>query len=589
MSVFTEDFQQEKIDLKLWRQILIYAKPYKKYIYLSIIASITTAFGDAFFPFMTKIAIDNFVVPQTTEGIWLFALGFGVLIIAQSFSIFSFISMAGKVESGLVFAIRDATFRHLQKLSFSFYDKRASGWLLSRLTSDIGRLGQIISWGLVDLLWGIFAMFIYLIIMFILNWKLTLLTISVLPAITFVNIFFQKRILRSYREVRRMNSRITGAFSEGIMGATTTKILSREEKALEEFQELSTGLRSAGIRAATFSSLFMPIVLTLASVGTAMTLGIGGSGVLRGNITYGVLVAFISYTVQFFEPVREMARVLSELQMAHAAGERVLGLLNTEPEIVDKDGISHDWPELQGDVEFENVSFSYNPQEPVLTNFNLKVSKGQTVALVGETGSGKSTIVNLICRFYEPTSGQILIDGLDYRERPLSWLQKSLGYVLQSPHLFSGTIAENIRYGRLEASDEEVKVAAKLVNAHDFIAKLPQGYQTEVGEGGGLLSTGEKQLISFARAILANPRIFVLDEATSSIDTETEQLIQEAIQTVLTGRTSFIIAHRLSTVRSADLILVIRDGKVQEQGTHSELMRSKGYYYKLYTNQFLAG
>lgn len=587
MSMLSEEIHQEKIDLKLWRQILTYAKPYKKYIYFSILASISTAFGDAFFPYMTKIAIDNFVIPGTTNGIGLFAAGFGILVIMQTLNVYFFISTAGKVESGLVYIIRDATFRHLQKLSFSFYDKKASGWLLARLTSDVSRLGEIISWGLVDLLWGFFAMIVYLVMMFILNWKLTILTISVLPLIIVVNVYFQKRILRSYRDVRRMNSKITGAFSEGIMGASTTKILSREEKALEEFQELSTGLRSAGIRAATFSSLFMPIVLTLASIGTALTLGIGGNGVLQHTITYGVLVAFVSYTVQFFEPVREMARVLSELQMAHASAERVLGLLNTEPEIVDKDGITKDWPELKGDIEFKDVSFSYNPQEPVLTNFNLKVTAGQTIALVGETGSGKSTIANLVCRFYEPKSGQILIDGLDYRERPLSWLQKNLGYVLQSPHLFSGTIAENIRYGDLSASNEQIKVAAKMVNAHDFITKLPNGYQTEVGEGGGLLSTGEKQLISFARAILANPRIFVLDEATSSIDTETEQLIQDAIQTVLTGRTSFIIAHRLSTVRSADLILVIRDGQVQEHGTHSELMKAKGYYYRLYTNQFL--
>jgi ATP-binding cassette subfamily B protein len=300
-----------------------------------------------------------------------------------------------------------------------------------------------------------------------------------------------------------------------------------------------------------------------------------------------VLVAFVSYAMQFFDPVREIARIFAELQMAHAAAERVLGLLNTVPEIQDPPGLEGEWPPLQGGVEFENVSFAYNPQEPVLDDFNLKVEPGQTVALVGETGSGKSTIVNLVCRFYEPTSGRILIDGVDYRERPLAWLQGSLGYVLQSPHLFSGTVRDNIRYGNLQASDEEVERAAKLVNAHEFITKLSKGYDTEVGEGGGLLSTGQKQLISFARAILADPKIFVLDEATSSIDTETEMLIQDAIRTILTGRTSFIIAHRLSTVRSADVILVIRDGKVQEKGTHEELMAAKGYYYKLYTNQFL--
>lgn len=563
-----EEVHEETIDLKLWRQILHLARPYRRYILFSMVVSVLLAGGDALFPYMTKIAIDRFVIPQTVAGIGWFAAGFALLIMAQAFNVYLFIDLAGKVETGITYTIRNAAFRHLQKLSFSFYDTRAVGWLMARLTSDVNRLGEIVSWGLIDLLWGAVAMVAYLVVMFTLNWRLALLTISVLPFLAVASVYFQKRILRSYREVRRVNSKITGAFNEGIMGATTTKILSREEKNLNEFQSLTSGLRFASIRAALFSALFMPIVLTLSSVGTGLTLWVGGKGVLANTISYGVLVAFISYTVQFFEPVREVARVLAELQMAHASAERILSLLNTEPDIKDKPGLSSEWPALQGAIHFENVSFAYNPQEPVLQDFNLEIQPGQTVALVGETGSGKSTIVNLACRFYEPTAGRILVDGVDYRDRPIAWLQSNLGYVLQSPHLFSGTIQENIRYGNLKASDAEVEEAARLVNAHDFITKLPKGYQTEVGEGGGLLSTGEKQLISFARAILANPRIFVLDEATSSIDTETEQLIQQAIQTVLSGRTSFIIAHRLSTVRAADLILVIRDGKVQEQGNY---------------------
>lgn len=586
---FQEEVHEEKIDLNLWRQILGYARPYQRYIGFSILSSIGLAVGDALFPYMTKVAVDRFVIPQTTTGLGWFAAAFALLTVAQSVNLYLFISMAGKVETGLTYTIRNVGFEHLHKLSFSFYDKKAVGWLLARLTSDVNRLGEIVSWGLIDLLWGAAAMLLYSIIMFALNWRLALLTMTVIPILAVASVYFQKQILRSYREVRRMNSRITGAFNEGIMGATTTKILSREEKNLEEFQTLTSGLRASSVRAATFSALFLPIVLTLSSVGTALTLWRGGSGVVAGTISYGVLVAFISYTVQFFEPVREIARIFAELQMAHASAERVLGLLNTEPEIKDRPNLSSEWPELQGEIIFENVSFAYNPQEPVLEDFSLHVKPGQTVALVGETGSGKSTIVNLACRFYEPTQGRILIDGVDYQERPLAWLQSNLGYVLQSPHLFSGTIKENIRYGNLNATDEEVIRAAKLVNAHEFIINLPKGYDTEVGEGGGLLSTGQKQLISFARAILADPAIFVLDEATSSIDTETEQLIQKAIQTVLQGRTSFIIAHRLSTVRSADLILVIRDGKVQEQGNHQELMEAKGYYYRLYTNQFLAG
>ena len=586
-AVLQEEVHEEKIDLKLWRQIFQLARPYRRYIVYAILGTVAMAAGDALFPYMTKVAIDRFIVAETTEGLSLFSVGFGVLVVLQSLNVYIFIKMAGKIESGVTYTIRKVGFEHLHKLSFSFFDKRSAGWLLARLTSDVNRLGEIISWSLIDLLWGAVAMLFYAIVMFSMNWRLALLTILVLPILGVASVYFQKRILRSYRQVRQMNSKITGAFSEGIMGATTTKILSREKENLMEFQTLTGGLRASSIRAATFSALYLPIVLCLGSVGTSLTLWAGGNGVVAGTITFGVLVAFASYTIQFFEPVREIARIFAELQMAHAAAERVMGLINTEPDIQDRPDLSDEWPYLVGAVEFENVSFSYNPEEPVLIDFNLKVEPGQTIALVGETGSGKSTIVNLACRFYEPTKGRVLIDGVDYRERPLKWLQSNLGYVLQSPHLFSGNIRENIRYGRLGASDAEVEEAAKLVNAHDFIINLPQGYDTEVGEGGGLLSTGQKQLISFARAILADPRIFVLDEATSSIDTETEMLIQDAIRKVLHGRTSFIIAHRLSTVRSADVILVIRNGKVQEKGNHNELMAAKGYYYRLYTNQFL--
>ena len=584
-----EEVYEEKIDIGLWRQILHLARPYRRYILLCILSTVGLAVGDALFPYMTKVALDRYVIPQNTAGLGWFAAGFGLLVVFQSINIYLFIANAGRVESGLTYTIRNEGFTHLQRLSFSFYDKRASGWLLARLTSDANRLGEIVSWSIIDLLWGAAAMALYAAVMFTLNWRLALLTMIVLPPLAVASVYFQKRILRAYRTVRRLNSRITGAFNEDIMGATTTKILSREEKNLEEFQQLTMGHRAASIRAATLSALFMPIVLVLSSVGTALTLWRGGTGVVAGTISYGVLAAFISYTVQFFEPVREIARIFAELQMAHASAERVMGLLNTVPDIQDRPGLQGQWPKLRGAIRFENVSFAYNPQEPVLTNFDLDIEAGQTVALVGETGSGKSTIVNLVCRFYEPTAGRILIDGVDYRERPLAWLQSSLGCVLQNPHLFSGTIKENIRYGKLSASDEEVERAAKLVNAHDFVVRLPKGYDTEVGEGGGLLSTGQKQLISFARAILADPAIFILDEATSSIDTETEQLIQEAIETVLEGRTSFIIAHRLSTVRFADLILVIRDGKVQERGNHEELMKARGYYYQLYTNQFVEG
>ena len=372
----------------------------------------------------------------------------------------------------------------------------------------------------------------------------------------------------------------------------------REELNIQEFNEVAEGMRDASVRAATLSALFLPIVVSLGSLATAWALVRSGQEVLaHGVMTIGTVQVFVNYTITFFQPVRDIARIFAELQSSQAAAERVLSLLETAPDIVDAPEVEavfgdnfhpkkENWPALHGDVEFSDVSFRYKSGEQVLSHFNLKVKAGQTIALVGETGSGKSTIVNLVCRFYEPTEGQELIDGADYRTRSQLWLQSNLGYVLQTPHLFSGTVADNIRYGRPDASDAQVQEAARMVGADAFIRRMKDGYQAQVGEGGNRLSTGQKQLISFARAILTNPAIFVLDEATSSVDTETEQMIQEAIQKVLRGRTSFIIAHRLSTVRSADRILVIQHGEITESGTHRELMAQRGTYYQLYTNQF---
>jgi ATP-binding cassette subfamily B protein len=587
----------KKLDLKTWKRLFKYLFRYKYTTIGLIIFMISLALADAILPQMTRIAIDDFIIPNTTEGLNIFILKFAGLAVWFASNVFAFISIAGRIEMELTYDIREEAFDKLQKLSLSYYDKTQNGWIMARMTSDIRRLGEVISWGIVDVVWGTTMMLIISIFMLVSNWRLALYTLAVIPILIIVSIYFQKIILKAYRTVRKINSKITGSFSEGISGAKTTKTLVAEEKNLNNFKELTGDMKTHSIRAAVFSAMFLPIVLSLSSIGIALILWKGGEGVLAGTVTYGVLVLFISYATQFFEPVREVARVLAQFQQAQASAERVLSLIDIDPDVKDGKEIldiygdilepkKENWEPIEGNISFEDVTFYYNEKERILENFNLEVKKGETIALVGETGSGKSTIVNLICRFYEPVYGSIKIDGIDYKKRSINWLHENIGYVLQSPHLFSGTIKENLMYGKLDATDEEIVEAAKIVNAHDFIMELPNKYETQVGEGGGKLSTGEKQLISFGRAIIRNPSIFVLDEATSSIDTETERKIQSALERILKNRTSFIIAHRLSTIVNADRILVISKGKIIEEGNHNQLIRKKGYYYNLYSNQF---
>ncbi len=598
MTANQEQDYTKKLDFGLWRKLFQYIIPYKKYVIRLTLVMMAVGGIDVIFPIMTRYAIDNFVLKGHLQGLWIFAGVYALLVLFQSTNVRLLALNAGKIETGVVYDIRHKGFDNLQNLSFSYYDKTPVGWMMARMTSDVQRLGDTIAWGLVDLVWGFTMMTGIAIVMLFMNLKLALISLSVVPFLAIASVYFQQKILKAHRKVRKINSRITGAFNEGIMGAKTTKTLVREKENLKEFKELTLDMYNSSVKAAMYSAVYLPLVVTLGSIGTGLAMWYGGKAVMLESISYGTLVLFISYTIQFFEPVRDLARIFSEFQSAQASAERIMSLIETEPEIKDTpevlerygdvfDPKPENWPPIKGNIVFKNVSFSYKNGEKVLENFNLNIRAGQSIALVGETGSGKSTIVNLLCRFYEPVKGEILIDGVDYKERSQAWLQSNLGYVLQAPHLFSGTVKDNIRYGKLDASSDDIIKAAKLVNAHDFIMKLENGYETEVGEGGSRLSTGEKQLISFARAILADPRIFVLDEATSSVDTETEKIIQDAIQKVLKGRTSFIIAHRLSTIRSADRILVISDGKIIEDGNHNKLMEEKGHYYRLYTNQFM--
>jgi len=598
MARIDENKQTQKIDIGIWRKLFKYLSEFKKGLIFLAFLMVGVAGIDVVMPLLTRYAIDNFIVKKTTDGLTIFAVVYFCIIVFQALNVRLFIIQAGKIETHLAYHIRKLGFRRLQQLSFSYYDNSSVGWLMARMTSDVTRLSEIISWGLIDMVWAVVMMSGFIGVMLYNNVRLTLICMSVVPILFLIGIFFQKKILKSYRKVRKLNSLLTADFSEEVSGAKTTKTLVREEENLKEFKVDAGKMRNSSVKAAMFSALFLPIVISMGSVGAGFALWIGGEDVISHSLSYGTFVMFIAYTVQFFDPVSQLAGTIAELQNAQASAERIISLIETEPEIWDtKDVIAkygdlfdakeENWEEILGDIEFKNVSFTYKNGEKVLQNFNLKVEKGQTIALVGETGSGKSTLVNLLCRFYEPTSGEILIDGKDYRERSLLWLQSNIGYVLQSPHLFSGTIRDNIMYGKLNATQGEIENASRLVNSHSFISKLEKGYDTQVGEGGGNLSTGEKQLISFARAIVADPALFVLDEATSSIDTETERMIQNAIEKVLNGRTSFVVAHRLSTIVSADKILVIRNGQITESGNHRELLKKKGYYYDLYTNQLL--
>ncbi|PIE78743.1 MAG: ABC transporter ATP-binding protein [Candidatus Delongbacteria bacterium] len=586
-----------KFSLRLWKDLLKYCIPYKKEIIIIIGTMIASAVIDVAIPLLTRYAIDEIIIPKNLDNIYIFSGLFLGAIIFQALNIYLFISLAGKVDMGISYDMRKKGFEHLQKLSFSYYDKTAIGWIMARMTSDIRKLGDTLAWSIVDFFWGVSVMFFISGVMLYLNYKLALLTLIIVPFLIVISYLFKKAILKSHRDVRKMNSKITGSFNEGIMGVVTTKTLVREDKNSREFRKETSSMFNSSVRAAVLSSLYMPIILSLGSIGTAIALWEGGTEVSMGIITYGTLVAFFSYIVQFFDPIIQLARIFTELQSAQASAERVISMIDADLDIDDSEKIKKIYGDItgknqraekiDGDIEFKNISFSYGGGENyILKDFNLKVKKGEKIALIGETGSGKTTIVNLICRFYEPVKGELLIDGKDYRERSQYWLQSNLGYVLQSPHLFSGTIMENIRYGRLDASDEEVYEVAKKVDADQFILKMKDGYNSEVGEGGNLLSVGQKQLISFARAILADPSIFILDEATSSVDTETEFKIQNAITKLLENRTSFIIAHRLSTIRSADRILVIDKGKIIEEGSHESLIEKKGHYYRLYTNQF---
>lgn len=587
----------KKLDFSLWKKLFAYTKGYRKsMLLLTIFMAITTTI-DVALPLLNKYAIDSIIPSRDTAKILPFGAICLLITLVSVISVYLFIYYASKVDYGIQRNVRALGFEKLQTLPFSYYDRMPSGYLMSRMTSDIRNLGGVFSWTVVDIVWAIFYLVLSLVAMLQLSVKLTIINLIALIPISFVSRYFMNKILDFHRTIRKKNSELTDSFSEGIQGAKTSKTLVLEDKNIASFNKNADELMHASIKSAIVSSMFKPILMTISAFALGVIISLSTGMVKIGEFSIGSISAFFSFTMNLFDPINNIAFTMGELKRMQASAERVIGLIETEPDIKDSEEVEktfgdsfnpkrENWPELKGDIEFRNVSFKYKDGEKVLDSFNLKINAGQTIALVGKTGSGKSTIVNLICRFYEPSEGEILIDGVDYRKRSQLWLQSRLGYVLQQPQLFSGTIRDNIKYAKPDASDEEISDAIDRVYARGFISRLEKGLDTEVGEGGAKLSTGEKQLISFARAIIISPRIFVLDEATSSIDTETEQAIQNAIEKSLSGRTAFIIAHRLSTIKNADRILLIDSGRVIEDGSHEELMAKKQEYYTLYTNQF---
>ena len=584
--------------LKTWAKLLPFLKPYSRSMAVILSLMLVSAGCDLAYPLLSGYAVDHFVTPRQSQGVGWYALGYMAVVLAQMLCTMIFARSALKVEMYLGRDLKKRLFTHLQTLSFSYYNTTPVGTIMARVMSDTNKIGSVFAWSLVDIFWSAAYVIGCMGVMLVLNWRLALLVIVVVPAIALLTLYFQKKILAINRQARKVNAEITRHYNEGISGAKTSKTLVIEDKNTAAFQEVTQRMRRTTVRGVLLNAVYVPIIGFLTALAVAFVLTGGGSMVLWGDIGIGELTVFVNFALVIADPVQTLARTISNFIATQANIERVSALLELRPEITDtpevieKYGTSfapkrENWEPLVGHITFEDITFRYpDGAENVLEHFSLDVPAGTTVAIVGETGAGKSTLVNLACRFFEPTQGRVLIDGRDYRERSQLWLHSSIGYVLQTPHLFSGSIRENIRYGRLDATDEGIGAAAKLAGAHDFITPMEHGYDSDVGEGGGQLSTGEKQLVSFARAVLADPRIFVLDEATSSIDTKTEALIQEAISTLLEGRTSFLIAHRLSTIRKADLILVVKAGKIIERGTHQQLMDLGGYYATLYSKQF---
>ena len=584
-SYYEEEDFQASINRKTLGRILSLIVPHIRWTVGFLFAILVVSGLDAVFTFLSKRIVDEGIVAKNASVLTQILIIYGILIIVQALGVFVFIYLASILGERIRYDLRRRMFNHLQKLSLSYFSRTPVGWIMARVTSDSDRVAELVTWGLLDTTWALMNIVTSMGFMLYLNWRLALIVLLMIPLLVYVGIQFRKRILGEFRNVRKINSRIVGSYNENITGVRVVKGLGREAANLKEFQNLTNSMYASSYRAAWLSALFLPTVQIISAFAVGGVVVFSGLQTQFGGMSVGSIQAFVSYITFMMWPVQDLARVFAEMQHAIASAERMFSLLDTQPKIIDRPD-SIDPGTIYTDIVFDHVNFSYEDGEPVLEDINLKVKPGETIALVGATGGGKTTMVNLLCRFYEPTGGKILFGGRDYTTIPLHAIHSKIGIVLQNPHLFSGTIRENLRYGRLDATDEEIDAAVRMVSADKFIAQFEKGMNQDVGEGGNLLSVGQKQLISLARAVLAKPELFIMDEATSSVDTLTEVLIQKAMGKIMSTCTSFVIAHRLSTIKKADRIIVIEEGKIAEIGTHSELLRKGGKYYLLYTSQF---
>lgn len=583
----SEDAYDKGYDPHVARGLLQFLKPYYGQMLIALFFMIIVTAAAVSGPYFVKLAIDDGIGKSDLVALRNIAMAYFVVSAIQLVTNVARVRMMSRVGQHVLYDVRTAMFHHLQRLSLSFYNRYSVGRVITRVINDVGTLREFVTWAVLAIVRNLLAIIGTLVAMLSLNLRLSLLTFAVLPFMVLATILFRRAARRNYRKVRAAVSWTNSVLAENVNGVRVVQAFSRQPQNYSNFKDyVNRYFLETSLDAAKVASLFTPIVDVLGAIATALVVYIGGTAVLGESISAGVLIAFVLYIDRLFDPIRDLSRRFDTLQSTMAGGERILELLNTPIEVQDA-ADAREMPPVTGEVRFDHVSFHYSDDPTlVLDGIDLQVDAGQTVALVGETGAGKTTIIKLLTRFHDPTSGSVRVDGVDLRSVTQGSLRRQMGMVLQDPFLFNGSVMENILFGRLNAGEEDVIAAAKAVGAHEFIMRLKNGYETSVEEGGATLSVGQRQLISFARALLADPRILILDEATSSVDTQTEQIIQKALATLLKGRTSFVIAHRLSTITSADKIVVIHDGKIVEQGTHSELLAAQGMYYDLYKTGF---